>query len=454
MLPKIIALLSAAVLILSACNIEQTPEMANYNGDPKEYVYWYEEERNRNWEEDVICLADMFIENDPQISGNECQVLLDEKGNYYYSNELYDEELRKEFIRRINILIPQIGELSDWQITAELRKIVALFKQAHISVYFSLYNFYPINFEAIYDENSVDFYAVSVPAENEEAVYSKLSAINGVPIDEIIDISLEHIASENVYGQYDLLQTLLMSGEFLRDIGVTENETSSAEFTFIKEDETEISFVLFPLSVEEYYQSDMTDTLLADKGVLIYKNILDNFWHEILDKDTLYIRFNACDDNKYQSFSSFASTLKDQISEAPVKKTVLDFRDNTGGIFQNYENFIEMLNGDEFGSVYVLIDDGSFSRAVITPALIKQQVEKSVIVGSPASEAPNGIGYKLDGNYKTPNYGIRFSFGSYYAKFWPGYEYDALMPDITIHQTIEDYKNGVDTVLEAVLAME
>ncbi|MBQ7874536.1 MAG: hypothetical protein IJ306_05175 [Oscillospiraceae bacterium] len=448
------ALFSILALVFSSCDAEPAPEKASYNRTSEEYVYWYEEGRNRDWEEDVIYLADMFIQNDPQISGNEFRVLLDEKDNYYYSDELYNEELRNEFIEHINILIPKIDELEDWQITSELRKIVALLEQAHVSVYFSLQNYYPIDFEAIYSEERVDFYSVSASIENEEAVYAKLSAINGVPIDEIINISLEHISSETVYYQYHVLQTLLKCGEFLRDIGITEKETDSAEFSFIKDDGTEITLTLSSIPSGEYGKAEMTDTMLRNKNVLMYKNTSDNFWHEILEDNTLYIRFNSCNDNEYQSFSGFASALKNQISDTPVKKTVLDFRDNMGGTFRNYESFIEMLKGDEFGNIYVLINDGSVSRAVITPALIKQQVEKTIIIGDPAAEGPNGIGYKLDGAYKTPNFGVYFSFGSYYAKFWPDYEYDALMPDITIYQTIEDYKNGVDTVLEAVLAME
>lgn len=105
---KLFALILVLLTLCSCAAKDHTLEMANYNGTSEGYIYWYEEGRNRDWEEDVVFLADMFMQNDPQISGNEFRVLLDEKENYYYSDELYNEELRNEFIERINILMPDI----------------------------------------------------------------------------------------------------------------------------------------------------------------------------------------------------------------------------------------------------------------------------------------------------------------------------------------------------------
>ena len=39
-------------------------------------------------------------------------------------------------------------------------------------------------------------------------------------------------------------------------------------------------------------------------------------------------------------------------------------------------------------------------------------------------------------------------------KFWLDYEYETLLPDITIYQILEYYKNGIDKVLETVLSMK
>ena len=86
------------------------------------------------------------------------------------------------------------------------------------------------------------------------------------------------------------------------------------------------------------------------------------------------------------------------------------------------------------------------------PYLLKQEIETAILVGEPAGQAPN-----VYGDPKTiylPNSKQFVQMASRYIEAAPEYAYDALLPDITIYQTLEDYKNGIDTVLEAVLVME
>ena len=37
-----------------------------------------------------------------------------------------------------------------------------------------------------------------------------------------------------------------------------------------------------------------------------------------------------------------------------------------------------------------------------------------------------------------------------YINIWPDYEYDALMPDVIIYRTVEDFVNNHDAVMEFV----
>jgi len=52
----------------------------------------------------------------------------------------------------------------------------------------------------------------------------------------------------------------------------------------------------------------------------------------------------------------------------------------------------------------------------------------------------------------TPIFNISFRVSDAMMQSWPSYEYNALMPDIIIHQTFEDFINNRDTVLDAVRA--
>ena len=79
-------------------------------------------------------------------------------------------------------------------------------------------------------------------------------------------------------------------------------------------------------------------------------------------------------------------------------------------------------------------------------------MESARIVGTPGGQPANFWG-GVQGFY-LPNSGLYFQRPSTFCNNIPGDENDALMPDIIIYQTIEDYRNGIDTVLEAVKNFE
>ena len=58
-----------------------------------------------------------------------------------------------------------------------------------------------------------------------------------------------------------------------------------------------------------------------------------------------------------------------------------------------------------------------------------------------------------DGDFVMPNCDVIIRMPTSINKTLPDYEGDTLMPDLLVYPTIEDYKNGVDTVLEAVRAL-
>lgn len=78
-------------------------------------------------------------------------------------------------------------------------------------------------------------------------------------------------------------------------------------------------------------------------------------------------------------------------------------------------------------------------------------VGESVNTFGPSSGS-TGIGF--GGSFHVlPNNGCNFVVSDRFYVSWPGYEGEALMPDIEVRPTIEDYKQGIDTILEAVTDM-
>lgn len=451
---KSVFIILAFVLLFSSCSKEPSEEipMADFNGNPDEYVFMHESERDLKMEKIVIEAANTFLSKHPRISNTDTKIttdLLTEE--HYFSTEFYDESLRLDFINQINLLIPKIPELRDEEVCFELQRAVATLKDGHSIIFMYNTGFYPIYLEAFYTENGAEFYAVSLPIEHEDAVYSKLISINSVPIEEIIEKGSPYISAENIYTVYSQLESELCSPLFLANIGVIGWEDTTADYTFVNEYGEE--FIL-NLSSDNYSNTVWTETHTGYKNLLMYKYSF-NFWYEFIDDETLYIKMNAFDSSDYSSLLKITTELEKAVTpESPINKTIIDFRNNPGGSkVHGYNEFIEMINGDEFGSLYAIINDNTFSMGVVMTSILKERIERINLVGTPAGEPPLVFG--VVGNPCTFSYSdFYFQIGEYAITALPGYEYDALMPDIRVDWNIEDYKNGIDTVLEAVLALD
>ena len=186
-----------------------------------------------------------------------------------------------------------------------------------------------------------------------------------------------------------------------------------------------------------------------------YKNLEHNYWYEHMGEDILYLRINSCFEETGKPVEEFTSQLVDDIKKLPEQaKVVIDFRGNIGGypFFFDWEKVANSLNERKNLNTYILIDEGCYSAGVIVPYSVKQLIKNSVLAGTSAGQNPNMCGSTRE--YVLPNSKYTVAISNYYTEFWPDYEYETLLPDITIYQTLEDYKQGIDTVLEAIKGME
>ncbi len=73
-----------------------------------------------------------------------------------------------------------------------------------------------------------------------------------------------------------------------------------------------------------------------------------------------------------------------------------------------------------------------------------------VLVGTPTGQPPNETFETR--RFTSPNQKLIFNVSNLKQFYlWPGYDEVALMPDILIGQSLEDYKNGIDSMLRHVL---
>lgn len=429
------------------------PEPAGYTGTLKGYEYRYNEGRDREWEEDVLHLANKVITFHPFMT-EKCWC---DGRDPHFSYDLYDPELRELFISEINTLIDRIPELEEFEIIYELQRIVTLLNDGHTRM--STYadsgsgGYMPLVLREFYEDGDAVIYAIGVPKTEERLLYAKLTAINGIPIDEVLTRLFDYTYGENTYWKTHVAaRNEIIDTDLLSVAGIMEFGETSAMFSFLTADGEKVEVELTSTPYSQNRTGSMTIKTLKSFGSLMYQHDDLNYWNTYIEEDNIvYIRYNSCYPMASLSYSDFWTQVMNTVHAAEEPpKVVFDLRENGGGYSgpSGFSNFIAGLNNLEINGLYVLIDVGTFSAGVNAAAEFSQFGNNAVLVGSPAGQAPNILGPASP--QKLPNSGCEFDLSDRLIVWWPDYEGDILNPDITLYPNIEDYKQGVDTVFEAV----
>ncbi len=442
-----------------------------YKGDGSAYVYRMTSARDRGWEEDIVYLADTLLNpssGHPKLTERGCSIsyLKGLKDGYeeieYAFDSLYDEELHTEFLRRINELLLSIGEKSDEELLFGCAEAVAILNDGHTSIepliLTASSRVFPLGLIPIYTDGVMQAYIVAAPDGKEDLLLCRLDAVNGIPIAEIIDDFGRIFSHENRYFvEYNALEyasiyldSLLLNCSFLRYYGIIGNE-SSAVFTVTDETGASRDVKLSSVGLMDYPRMSVYyPSTEADEAIAYWKGSSGDVWSEMLDDGkVIYVCIRSCSN---ASDEKVRAALEEAKRSGTVEKVILDFRRNGGGNLVTKGEISKALEAiDAPGGKYVLIDGGSFSAAVIIPVCLRRFCTDVVLVGQPAGMPPNGA-FGSGGELSSPNRHIVGAFAvrdRYYA--WPGIDDPALMPDIVVYQTLEDYKAGVDSVMKYLL---
>lgn len=457
---KLLCLLLLFSLLLTACAAE-APKWPEYSPDRETYVYCHSQERECLWEEDVVFFADSFLGTHPMLKEGSSPVYAllqlpdspEVQQQYYDTDTLFDASARESFITGINTLIPAIAELSDSQIVYELQRLAAALKDAHTSMDVGFRDFFPISFDVIYSDGAPAFHAVQVPQGLESLLLGKLTAINGVPTETVIQRLAPYVSHENEYWlAYRLQDSMLTQRAALQQAGVVLPEETSAVFS-LKTENGITDVTLEAMSPQAYDASLHVRHPMADAFAYAARD--DRYWYELLNNNKcLYIRFSAMTEDPEYSFNSFLGDVKKVIRESKEPlQVIFDFRGNGGGMIlaPQTQSLIAGLIPYPSHSTYVLIDSGSFSAGVSMPLRLSVGIPDARLAGSPAGQGANHFSNPVA--IALPNHGYPFYIATRYQCNSDTSSGDALQPDISVWQTLEDYRNCNDTVLQYVLSL-
>lgn len=420
-----------------------------YDGETESYVYYYDNGLNRLWEEDLLFMADYYLQEHALLTPEESRVSYRDGVVWdgYYTDEMYNPEIRQAFLDTFNEIIPQLQDMNKAEFLMSAQKILAVLGDAHAYLHYSLDKCFPYLLFTCDNE----FYVAATRKANEEILLSKLLSINGMPIADVCEALAPYIPHENTYWLNNCLaRDGLLSQEMMKLAGVLDSDT--VEFEFQKEDGT---VVCKELTAVSSYMEDYMSYVNAYYDSPMNENQSQKFWFTYLD-DVPYLRISSFDYDETDTVSllNVGNELFATVRDAGgAEKLIVDLRDNGGGYqLQGYHQVVTVLQRMNVETIYVLINGGTFSQAVVFATYLKQELSNAILVGTPAGQSPNFYGAVEE--HVMPNTETVFVLAWQWWKGWEGYEYDALMPDILVSHTLQDYKDGKDAVLEYLLKKE
>lgn len=440
----------------------QVPIENPYKGNGSQYVYCMESERDRQREEDIVFFADHLLDalhGHPKFTDINCIMSIYNTIKYPDTERvnLYDEELRNEFIRRINELIMSIPERSDAEILLGLNEAAAILNDSYTAAAFVTDSSELFLFETmpIFTDDGYGYecYITSAPKEYEQCLMCRLDAINGVNIHVIID-SLGGIfghSSETELLVYTISN--IMDLDCLSYLGIIE-EGNTATFTF-----TDGNGETFDIEAESMPYADAmehevvryssgTEAEASEIGLGLIFSHDDDLWSKLLSNGTvLYVHVD--DSSNTQPVDNFLKEMKAVATfVAAAQKIIIDCRTVRATNIDAMPSLVRILNEID-AEKYVLIDEGSGPAATIVAAFVERFVDGAEIVGSPSMGAAS---FFKTTTFELPNLGncCWVTTGTGFD-CWPGYEYEVIMPDTTVYQSLEDYLNGVDSLLRHLL---
>ena len=427
------------------------------------YELLWPEGREREWEEDIISFAKIILTNHPifidfdflRVEGRAGYVrdysvsafnqLLQRTAvrNEILTSDPKDmrDTLRKLFLDRINTLIAEIQNLSDYEVKLGISEIAALFGDIHTSLSLPAGDVFPLQIISLHE----GIYLVGVPKEMEHALYGKLTAINGVGIDEVIEKFERVIPHENEYGRHDTIPRLLMVKEILRFINVVD-DSGMACFTVMDAYGGSFDIHLRAIEQEVLHDMDEAEFLRHDFSTLMHMHPEEYFWYEHFSDDSImYVRVSSFRHSgaSRDRISELTAELRNWAADSRIQKFIIDLRQNRGGVIDWPAAHDLPLLSEISESLYVIIDASSHSRSVIV-TLNLSHIENVTIVGEPSGQPKNffaGTGRAL------PNSGLWYGFSTN-MRVYSNNEDIILRPDIFIPLAIEDVIANRDPVLE------
>lgn len=347
----------------------------------------------------------------------------------------------KDWINRMDALIANVPTMTLKEIQYTLLKLLNDMGDPNTSIIDFGTPFQPLSFERMSD----GVYLKDAASEFDNVVGKKLTAINGLPIDKVIE-KLEPLLPTLNEGwrEYSICK-MLASGGYLYLLGIIDTQNQSYSYTFGEETVTTFNK---NLSAYGGYVSDLDSAPV--KFPFCYEMYPRRNYVQVLpEEQAVYAMLTFCADTEGYSLQDFMDEITAAAKKETVKTLILDLRQNQGGSsdfipLQLCKAIKQISKFTEPGGFYIL--SGRDTNEIGVAGIFFLQNCNPVIVGQPSRWNRCYTGRK---SVALPHMRLVANLSQFY--FEMSNEKTLTEPSITVIPTADGFFAGRDEYIEAAI---
>ncbi len=365
-------------------------------------------------------------------------------------------EIKEKIENAAARLRQQIPHLSDVQIAVEMQKITALLTTSHTEVFlhrqpraFKFPEPLPINLW-VFPEG---VYVVQADDEYKSLVGSRITAVDGTPIEQAIEKLRPLVPSEGEPTRLIMTRFLILP-HVLQAVGIS--QAPDRIKLSVLDRENKARTVEIASKPNHKWVDSLPPSPFADANVPLPMYMTrpnERYWFEHLSKDkAVYVRITMMRDKPDETLAAFGIRLRELLDKQPdIKNLIVDLRGNTGGNSVSYTELLRTIiafDAKQGNRVFALTDRAVFSAATNFTVDL-ERLTNAVFVGEPGGGQPRMNSDAMFFNLPYSGVFVILSnvvwnlSGPYDKRRW-------IAPDVPAALTAKDYFANRDPVMETV----
>jgi hypothetical protein len=287
-------------------------------------------------------------------------------------------------------------------------------------------------------------------APYEDLVGSRVEAIGGRPIDEVLAL-VEPLAPRDNPSNLLAFSTLyLRVSELLAGLGVIE-EVGPTPFTVAGRDGVRRDVTIEPVTpgVSDAWDTGLPHRLAPTDAAWLQHQDETLWWTFLEESGTLFIQFNTVRGDATEVISE----IRDRAQHEDVERVVIDLRHNSGGDNTTLAPLELALRDpviDQPGKLFAIIGRVTFSAAA-NFATDLERATSVTFAGEDMGGSPNLFGDTRPVTLPDSGQTLRMA-ARYWERSTPDDTRITIEPEIPAELTADDYFAGRDPALEAIVA--